>query len=103
MLNLPGIVENHVSELTCLWIFGLFIWSFYIPIQYLYHFNAYDAPQYLIIIFFVYVGTAKIIRGDRGNENLNVAETQRYFRCRGNDSVAGDKCFLYGKSVSNQV
>ena len=63
-----------------------------------------DAPQYLIrILVSFYVGTANIIRGDKGNENLNVAAIQRYFRCHGNDSMAGEKSFLYGRSVSNQV
>ena len=63
-----------------------------------------DAPQYLIrILVSFYVGTANIIRGDKGNENLNVAAIQRYFRCHGNDSMAREKSFLYGKSVSNQV
>ena len=62
------------------------------------------APQYLIrILVSFYVGVAKIIRGDKGNEKLNVAAIQRYFRCHGNDSMAGEKSFLYGKSVSNQV
>ena len=62
----------------------------------------YDAPQYLIRFFF-YVGTAKIIREDKGNENFNVAAIQRYFRHHGSDSMAGEKSFLYGRSVSNQV
>ena len=53
--------------------------------------------------WFFYVGTTKIIRGDKGNGNLNVAAIQRYFRRHGNDSMAGEKSFLYGKSVSNQV
>ena len=52
---------------------------------------------------FFYVGTAEIIRGDKGNENLNVAAIQIYFRRHGNDSMAGEKSFLYGKSVSDQV
>ena len=54
-------------------------------------------------IYFFNVGTAKIIRREKGNENLNVAAIQRYFRRHGNDSMAGEKSFLYGKSVSNQV
>ena len=49
------------------------------------------------------MGTAKIIRGDKCNENLNVAAIQRNFRRHSNDSIAGEKSFLYGKSVSNQV
>ena len=62
----------------------------------------YDAPQYLLrIFFFFYVRTAKIIRRDKGNENLNVAAIQRYFHRHSSDSMAGQKSFLYGKSVSN--
>ena len=45
----------------------------------------------------------QIIHGDKGKGNLNVAAIQRYFRRHGNDSMAGEKSFLYGKSVSNQV
>ena len=47
-------------------------------------------------------GTAKIIRGDGGTENVYVAAVQRFFRRDGDDSWAGDKSFLYGKSVANQ-
>ena len=49
------------------------------------------------------LGTARIIRGDCGNENLNVAGVQRFYRCNGTDSMAGEKSFLFGKSTSNQV
>ena len=52
---------------------------------------------------FFYVGTAKIIRGEKGNENLNVAEIQRYFHRYDNYSMPGEKSFLYGKSGSYQV
>ena len=75
-----------------------------IAIEYLHHFITYDGPQYLIRIFvFFYVGTAKIIRGEKGNENLNVAEIQRYFHRYDNYSMPGEKSFLYGKSGSYQV
>lgn len=46
--------------------------------------------------------TAQIIRSDKGTENKNVAAVQRYFRRVDNDEFAGDKSFVYGKSVSNQ-
>ena len=52
---------------------------------------------------FFYVATPKIIRGDKGNENLNVAAIQRYSRPHGKCCMAGEKSFLNGKSVSNQV
>ena len=47
-------------------------------------------------------GTTKVIRADRGTENVNVAILQRFFRREGEDSRAGDDSFIYGKSVSNQ-
>ena len=47
-------------------------------------------------------GTPRMIRADCGTENVCVAALQRFFRRDGNDTMAGDKSFLYGKSVSNQ-
>ena len=47
-------------------------------------------------------GVPRIIRGDQGTENVNVAAMQRFFRCDAQDSFAGEKSFLYGRSVSNQ-
>ncbi|KAJ7385288.1 hypothetical protein OS493_016362 [Desmophyllum pertusum] len=47
-------------------------------------------------------GTARIIRGDGGTENVYVAALQRFFRRDGEDIWAEDNSFLYGKSVSNQ-
>ena len=47
-------------------------------------------------------GTARIIRGDRGTENVNVAAIQRFFRRSSNDDFSGEKSFIYGKSTSNQ-
>lgn len=47
-------------------------------------------------------GTPRIIRADCGTENTYVAALQRFFRRDGNDTMAGNKSFLYGKSVSNQ-
>ena len=73
------------------------------PIEYLHHFTAYDGPQYSIRIFVFLCRNSKDIRGDKGNENLNVAEIQRYFRHHDNYSMPGEKSFLYGKSVSYQV
>ena len=46
--------------------------------------------------------TATIIRGDRGTENAFIARIQRHLRTHHNDSFAGEKSFLYGRSVSNQ-
>ena len=47
-------------------------------------------------------GVPRIVRGDKGTENCNVAAIQRFFRRDGADAFAGDKSFLYGRSVSNQ-
>lgn len=47
-------------------------------------------------------GTARIIRGDRGTENVNLAGIQRFFRRSSDDDFSGEKSFMYGKSTSNQ-
>ena len=47
-------------------------------------------------------GTARVIRDDMGTENCRIAAIQRYLRIDSEDSWAGEKSFLYGKSVSNQ-
>ena len=47
-------------------------------------------------------GIPRIVRGDRGSENVNVAGLQRFFRRNSLDSMAGNKSFIYGRSVSNR-
>ncbi len=47
-------------------------------------------------------GTPRIVRADCGTENVHVAAIQRFFRASAEDSFAGDKSFMYGKSTSNQ-
>lgn len=48
-------------------------------------------------------GVPRIVRGDGGTVNVNVAAMQCFFfRKEGTDSMAGEKSFLYGRSVSNQ-
>lgn len=47
-------------------------------------------------------GVPRIVRGDNGTENVNTAAIQRFFRRDANDVFAGEKSFMYGKSVSNQ-
>ena len=47
-------------------------------------------------------GIPRVLRGDRGTENVNVAGLQCYFRRNCHDDMAGNKSFLYGRSVSNQ-
>ena len=40
-----------------------------------------------------------VIRADMGTENVSVAAIQRFFRRADDDGFAGEKSFLYGKSV----
>ena len=47
-------------------------------------------------------GVPRVLRGDRGTENVNVAGLQRFFRRDSVDVMARNKSFLYGRSVSNQ-
>lgn len=47
-------------------------------------------------------GTARVVRADNGTENTYIAAIQRFLRHSLNDSLAGEKSFRYGKSVSNQ-
>ena len=47
-------------------------------------------------------GTARVVRGDRGTENGNVAAIQRFFRRTAGDDFSGEKSFMFGKSTSNQ-
>ncbi|XP_040271794.1 uncharacterized protein LOC120987279 [Bufo bufo] len=47
-------------------------------------------------------GCPRVVRADRGKENVSVAEVQTSFRYRHNDILSGTKSFRYGKSVHNQ-
>ena len=47
-------------------------------------------------------GVPRIISGDQGTEKVNVADMQCFFRRDAQDDFAGQKSFLYGRSVSNQ-
>ena len=47
-------------------------------------------------------GVPRIVCGDNGTENVNMAAIQRFFRREAADAFAGDKSFMYGRSVSNQ-
>ena len=47
-------------------------------------------------------GVPRCVRGDRGTENVNICALQHFFRRDGTDPMAGEKSFLYGRSVSNQ-
>lgn len=46
--------------------------------------------------------TARIIQGDKGTENVNVAAIQRFFRKDSGDDFSGEKSFIYGRSTANQ-
>lgn len=58
--------------------------------------------QYFVDCIWQIGGTPRVIRADGGTENVDVAALQRFFRHNGNDAMAGEKSFLYGKSVTNQ-
>jgi hypothetical protein len=47
-------------------------------------------------------GVPKIIRSDRGTENIYIAAIQRFVRMNCVDVINGEQSFLYGKSVSHQ-
>ena len=47
-------------------------------------------------------GVPRIVRADEGTENCNVAAIQCFLRRNCHDVFAGDKSFMYGRSVSNQ-
>lgn len=47
-------------------------------------------------------GCPRVVRGDCGTENIHIAAVQRFLRRNCQDNLAGEKSFLYGKSVANQ-
>ena len=47
-------------------------------------------------------GAPRIVRADRGTENVKVCAIQRYLRADAGDSFAGERRLMYGKSTSNQ-
>ena len=47
-------------------------------------------------------GAPRIVRTDESTENCSVAGIQCFFRRKSTDSFAGDKSFMYGRSVANQ-
>ena len=48
-------------------------------------------------------GLPRLIRCDRGTENVKVAFLQPFLRRHGLDALSGIKSFQYGCSVTNQV
>jgi len=65
-----------------------------------------NCPAAMAYYFTEYVkttgGTARLIRADRGNENLTIAGIQRYFRRTSSDNFGGEKSFRFGPSTANQ-
>ena len=47
-------------------------------------------------------GAPRIVRADRGTENIYVEVIQRFFRRSADDDFRGEKSFMYGRSVANQ-
>ena len=58
--------------------------------------------QYYLDYVRQFGGTARIIRGDRGTENVSLAAIQHFFRRSCDDDFSGAKSFMYGKSTTNQ-
>ena len=50
----------------------------------------------------MFSGCPVILRGDRGTENRNLCEFQRFLRRNGDDAYMGNRSFMYGRSTSNQ-
>ena len=44
----------------------------------------------------------RVVRGDRGTENVTECEIQRFIRRNHTDSQSKDKSFIYGHSAANQ-
>ena len=64
------------------------------------------SSQTVVPHFYIYKslpGCPAIIRADRGTENVHVARIQRHLRRNGEDSFAGEKSYMYGRSTANQV
>ena len=58
--------------------------------------------QYYLDYVRQFGGTARIIRGDRGTENVSLAAIQHFFRRSCDHDLSGAKSFMYGKSTTNQ-
>ena len=47
-------------------------------------------------------GVPRLVRSDKGTENVVVRDLQQLFRWDNEDNLAGSKSFIQGKSSSNQ-
>lgn len=45
-------------------------------------------------------GVPRILRADKGTENVHVAAFQRFFQREGVDAFVGEKSFMYRRSVT---
>lgn len=58
---------------------------------------------YTILIAFFIAGVPRVVRMDRGSENVTITDMQRAFRSAHNDANAGEGSVILGKLTSNQV
>ena len=47
-------------------------------------------------------GVPRVLRGDKGTENLTVDGIQRFLRRHSTNALSGTESFMYGRSVANQ-
>lgn len=58
--------------------------------------------RYFIDTISTFGRVPRCIRVDRGSENIIIGGMQSFLRRNDNDSVSGDKSFVYGPSTRNQ-
>lgn len=64
--------------------------------------GVYTLSNLLICLMYGWLGCPKILRTDNGTENSILSVIQPILRHNHADSLAGEKSFLYGKSINNQ-
>ena len=64
--------------------------------------NPRTVAQYYLDYVRQITGAPRIVRPDRGTENVHVEVIQRFFRRSADDDFRGEKSFMYGRSVANQ-
>ncbi len=68
--------------------------------------NSNNNPRIVVQYYLDYArqigGVPRIVRGDRGTENVHVEVIQRFFHRSARDDFSGEKSFMYGRSVANQ-
>ena len=58
-------------------------------------------PGYFLDAICSVGGVPRILRADNGAENIHVTAFQRLFRREAIDAFAGEKSFMYGRSVGS--